>query len=453
MKIFASTLLAVLLAFPAFAQEEPLYDDSFDIPEVEDKHFEFWGQAEFRAYERILNKDSAIYQQRYYDSPKDDLQADMLLRFKPEFSLKYNAAGLYARPRLDVEWSQLPLKGSSKPDEPSEMFFKNDDHWAGEIMLEEGFASWRPEPWFTAEIGKKVLKWGKGYAWNPVSFASRPKDVDDPDQTREGYVMGYTDAIFSFDGPLKTFAVTPVLVPVREQVNAELATQDSLLYGGKLYFLLYDIDVDLMAMAGDGYDTSLGMDFAANITENFAIHGEAAVKIDHKKTVFDASGATENYSDNAWSFLLGIRYLTESDTTFLLEYYHNGDGYSNSQLKEYYNYVHDAYDDYLLTGSAAKINTSKNVSGYYNKSSVGQDYAYLRIAQKEPFNILYLTTTMTVIANLGDKSVSFNPELSYMLTSNMELKPRFTIPTGSDDSEFGNKLNAVRGELRLVYSF
>ncbi len=53
------------------------------------------------------------------------------------------------------------------------------------------------------DIGKKTLKWGKGYAWNPVAFADRPKDPDDPEQAMEGYIIASTDFIRSFDGPLK----------------------------------------------------------------------------------------------------------------------------------------------------------------------------------------------------------------------------------------------------------
>ena len=40
-----------------------------------------------------------------------------------------------------------------------------------------------------------------------------------------------------------------------------------------------------------------------------------------------------------------------------------------------------------------------------------------------------------------------------MLTSNFELRPRLILPLGSSDTEFGNKLNAARGELRCVYYF
>ena len=58
------------------------------------------------------------------------------------------------------------------------------------------------------------MKWGKGYAWNPVAFLDRPKNPDDPELPLEGFVIASADTIKSFDGPLKTFAFTPVLVPV-----------------------------------------------------------------------------------------------------------------------------------------------------------------------------------------------------------------------------------------------
>ena len=65
----------------------------------------------------------------------------------------------------------------------------------------------------TIDIGKKTLKWGKGYAWNPAAFVDRPKDPDEPEQNLEGFIVASMDWIRSFRGPLKTVSFTPVLVP------------------------------------------------------------------------------------------------------------------------------------------------------------------------------------------------------------------------------------------------
>lgn len=46
------------------------------------------------------------------------------------------------------------------------------------------------------------MRWGKGYAWNPVGFVERPKDPNDPELAREGYWMASADYIVNFTGPL-----------------------------------------------------------------------------------------------------------------------------------------------------------------------------------------------------------------------------------------------------------
>lgn len=470
----------ILWTTQSLAAGETSYDLDFDIPEAQSKEvFKLWGYSEFRPFLRILDTNSALYKQRYFKDPQNAAQTNYLLNLRPEMSLDYGQIGAYARPRLEVDWSEVK-GGNLVLDEPSEEFWEHDAHWGASIMLEEGYATWRPSPALTVEAGKKVLNWGKGYAWNPVAFASRPKDVDDPDHAREGYVMSYLDYIRSFDGPLKTLAFTPLVLPVAYRLNAELASGDSLLVGGKVYALLYDTDIDLMFMAGQNYDTRVGFDFSTNLTSNFEIHGESALRFGYNKNIINADGQIRSKKFDALSLLVGFRYLNSMDTTIIAEYYHNGEGYGPGELSDYYDLINSGYDEYvdnktqsyiqqnlkLLQGggkgnssnssgnnSASLMKDSAQVADTYNKSTAGQDYLYLRISQKEPFNILFLTPTVTLITNLGDLSCSLNPEISYMVLPNLELKPRLVIPLGAPNSEFGEKMNAFRGEFRVTYYF
>ncbi len=470
--------IALIAAFPADAAEDTAYDLNFEIPEAESKEvFKIWGYSEFRPFFRVLDTNSALYRQRYAKNPQNDTQTNYLLNLRPELSIDYGQFGAYARPRLEVDWNEVK-SGSLVLDEPSEEFWERDRHWGASIMLEEAFVTWRPSPTFTAEAGKKVLNWGKGYAWNPVAFASRPKDVDDPDHAREGYVMSYLDYIRSFDGPLKTLALTPLILPVADRLNAELANGDSLVVGGKVYALLYDIDLDLMVMAGNNYNTRIGFDFSTNLTSNLEIHGESALRFGYNKNIINTNGEIRSKTFDALNFLVGIRYLNSFDTTIIAEYYHNGEGYSPGELRDYYELINNGYDEYvdnqtnsaiqknlkMLKGnyqgtsgsnanSTSLLKDSSQVASTYNKSTAGQDYLYLRITQKEPFNILFLTPTLTLITNLGDLSCSLNPEISYMVIPNLELKPRLVIPLGGRLSEFGEKMNAFRGEFRITYYF
>ncbi len=50
----------------------------------------------------------------------------------------------------------------------------------------------------------------------PVAFVSRPKDPDNPTETLEGFYVVSADLIKSYAGPLKTVALTPVILPVTQ---------------------------------------------------------------------------------------------------------------------------------------------------------------------------------------------------------------------------------------------
>jgi hypothetical protein len=450
---FLLTLLTLSFLVPAHAQEDE-YDLDFDIPEVEDNNgFDFWGQAEFRAYSKFLDENSALYKQKYYNKAQENPAYELLLQVKPEISWEKGEVGAYIRPRLEVGWSQMVGGSSAQMDEPSETLFDSDKYWEGKILAEEALLKWTPSPSKAFEVGKKVLKWGKGYAWNPTAFIARPKDVNDPDQSREGYYMALGDFISSHNGTVSTVAFTPVVSTVGKNINEGLADGDTTLIGGKLYLLAYDTDFDLMVMAGDKYDTSIGVDFATNLAENFAIHGEAALRMGYAKTLIDSAGNTSVDNINAWSFLLGMRYLTETDTTYIVEYYHNGQGYSQSEMREYYKLIEDGYDVYKATSNTALLKSSTTVSQYYNTSSAGRDYLYFRVSQKEPFDILYLTPTLTTIVNIADGSFTLNPEIAYQYSTNFEIRPRMTIPIGGARTEYGEKVNKVNAELRLTYFY
>jgi hypothetical protein len=78
-----------------------------------------------------------------------------------------------------------------------------------------------------------------------------------------------------------------------------------------------------------------------------------------------------------------------------------------------------------------------------------RDYLYLRISQKEPFDILYITPAITTILNLDDRSFSLSPELVYDGITNLELRLKGTVLVGDSFSEYGEKPNDARLELRV----
>ena len=82
-----------------------------------------------------------------------------------------------------------------------------------------------------------------------------------------------------------------------------------------------------------------------------------------------------------------------------------------------------------------------------------RDYLYLRINQKEPFDILYFTPSITWIYNVNDESYSLSPELLYTGITNFELRLKGGFIVGDRQTEYGEKLNDYRVEFRVRYYF
>jgi len=73
--------------------------------------------------------------------------------------------------------------------------------------------------------------------------------------------------------------------------------------------------------------------------------------------------------------------------------------------------------------------------------------------QKEPFDILYFTPALTVIANADGRSLSITPELLYAGVTNFELRLRAFFLSGGSGMEFGEKQNSRRIELQARLYF
>ena len=431
MRLWAA--LAVLLAISygmALGEEEY----SFDLSEIEKKPWHIGGYFEFRPVLFGLDTDSALHKLRLYDHDKENVREEYNLRALLDGSYKKGTTELRAIVNTDLRKSYLG--------------------WSEETTLYEGYMSSRPSSTFDFSIGKRTLKWGKGYAWNPVAFLDRPKDPDDPELAREGYVVVSADYIKSFDGPLKTFSFTPVLMPVYEHINDDFGINNRLNFAGKMYFLLYDTDIDLIFLASGSKTSRCGMDFSRNITSNFEVHGEFAFVNDHQKRFINSDGALFGSEYDATSYLLGLRYLTKSDTTYIFEYFHDATGFAESEMTDYFSFIDRGYDTYLASGDDSTLRRASNAAGgSYNRRNPMRDYLYLRASQKNPFDILYFTPSLTGIFNTADRSFSIGPEFLYTGVKNLELRLKTIFLVGNSDTEFGEKQNNCRAELRVRYYF
>ena len=410
--------------------EESSSEYSFDMSAYEKSPYSFGGYFELRWEHLNLNQEAALYELSEYQAQalnKNDTYAAAL-----QFESRFQGENWMLYARFNPESYQNELRTESV------------------FNTHELYASWKANSSFSVDAGKKLLKWGKGYAWNPVGFVERAKDPNDPDLAREGYGVLTADWINSRSGDLRTLTLSPVYLPVREDLNSDFGSEHNNT-AIKLYMLYKDTDIDFMYLANGSFTPRFGFDFSKNLLTNFEVHGEWARITNFAEKSLDAFGVVSSNIHDANKWLLGFRYLNALDTTFIAEYYFNGTGLDGDSMENFYALV-DAIPQQADPATARAKALALAQSGFLKQSNMRQ-YLYLRIQQKDAYDILYFSPALTLIQNIEDHSYNLVPELLYTGITNLELRARANIIRGGDNSEFAEKQNSAKGEIRARYSF
>jgi hypothetical protein len=398
---------------------------TFDAAQYEKKRWELGGYFELKADRFDLNRGAAFYALNFAGEPRRD--------------------------HLDRQTATLKLAGKARAGDwlltartHSELTHDQLAH-AHENRFDELLTSWKPSPGFSLDAGKTVLKWGKGYAWNPVGFVERPKDPNDPELAREGFTVVAADMVHTFqDGALKTLAFTPLLLPVTSHINEDFGRPDHVNVAAKLYLLYRDTDIDFYFLNQGSRSRRYGADFSRNLATNLEVHGEWARIGSQEAATLDAAGNVRRRAAPATSWLIGMRYLSERDTTYIIELYRNGPGFSEGEYRVFTQLVKRAS---AAGGDSGKLQRARSLAPAYGRQNPLRDYLYVRMSQKEPFDVLYVTPALTAIVNLKDKSYSIAPELLYTGFNNVELRARAIVLGGRANTDFGEKQNERRIEL------
>jgi hypothetical protein len=382
----AVALAGACLAGAALAQDGEKF--SFDASQFEKKPYEFGGYLQASGERQRLDRGSALFPLQF-----------------PGVVDRYNDRGIAA----------AELSGVFRRDALRAQFLAHAEHVndlrgaSSEAKFYEAYLSWQASPGTSWEAGKKTQRWGKGYAWSPVAFLERPKDPEDPELAREGFVAMAGNFVRTPGGALQNYSITPLLVPTRSDLNSDFGAADHWNPAAKLSLLYRESDIDFLWLGEGSRSARYGLDFSRNFGTNLEVHGEWARVSEPAST----------------STLLGLRYLTERDTTWIVELYRNGAGLTEAQFR---------------ARPVGQPNPMRN-------------YLYLRASQKEPFDILYFTPSATTIVNLDDGSYSLIGELAYTGFKDVELRLRAAANRGDRLTEFGEKPVDARVELRARWYF
>jgi hypothetical protein len=423
--------LVLLLAVAGAGAAE---EYSFDSSAFEKKPFEIGGYLELKQEDFALNRPGAFYKLNDFNQPQRETLDRTTGTLQLAGKLRQGIGTFDFRTNSSLQRDQLAH-----------------DH---DNTIFEAAYSIRPDPGITMEAGKRALRWGKGYAWNPIGFVERPKDPNDPQLAREGLWMANSDVIFNPGGDVQTIAFTPVLLPVGSDLNSDFGSTGHLNPAAKLYLLYRDTDIDFAWQGKGSRPARFGMDFSTNLVSNLEIHGEWARIQQFTKPVTDSTGQVRTQVGNATSYLLGARYLTASDTTYIVEYYRNGTGYSELEAQQFYQLVNLAFAQQQQTGSTALLQKALSLSqGSYGRPNPGKDYLYFRAQQKDALGIVYFQPAITAMMNLQDRTYQVTPELFYTGINNLELRLKFFMLQGGSSTDFGEKQNRRKLEFYARYYF
>ena len=429
--------LWVLFFFTAVAYAE---EYSFDVDEYEEKSYEFNGNIRLNSIFIYNNRNSKLFILKYYNRERDDYS--LMYYIRPELFLKYN-------------YDKISFNCGGNLN-----LYNIDNEWDNKETLYECNLNYSPEN-FSIDIGKKNLIWGKGYIWNPVSYAGRQKNVDDIDAALEGYYLLNLKWVKSFESCLSNIAINFVILPSYNKFNEDFdniyTDYEDLGYENnyyetthfitKLYGLLFNTDIGFYLLLNHRNSNKAGIDFSKNLLTSWEIHFEYSYENRYTQYYMDESGAVENKTRQNNNFLAGTRYLTDNEITFILEYLHNSGGLTKDQSDIFYNQI-----EFSLNNGTAVSYYKKN-SLYLNRQFVSKDYIYFKAIRPQPFDILYFTPSFYSVFNFTDRSQISTIEFKYTGITDFEFILKGSFLSGSSLTQYSEKVSRQKYNFQLRYYF
>lgn len=399
-------------------------DFSFDIGSYQKKPYEVSGYIGATVTQFNVDDNSAFSGLSFQDSLPEDFR-----RLNGELELN----GLY---RVDQGNLQFRLFSEYQTDTLNTL----DTH-----TLQEAYWHYQPNVNWQLNLGKQSVKWGKGYAWNPVGFIERLKNPNDPEANREGYTMLATEWNHSFSGSIQNLNTSFYALPETDNLNSDLSDKNTLLIAIKTSLLIHTTDLDFYLSHSSVHKTGMGFSFASNLSSNLEIHGDLAWRRNVNQTRI-SNDSLQSWNESQFQSLLGFRYLSDNEITWIFEWLHKPQAFSKSDMNEFYRLVKSTDSEQLKLAKQARLNG-------YGEVNPGKDSLYLKASQKDWLDVVYLNAALSGFYNPHDQSFSLSPELIYPPFKNSEIRLKSSHLFGSRNSEYGEKLSDNKLEIRFRWYF
>lgn len=303
------------------------------------------------------------------------------------------------------------------------------------------------------QIGKKILKWGTGYAFNPTGVVEPGRLPSDPSD-RLKLNDGRNLASLTMFIDKNSFSI--VYLNDYQIKNSKLYWSENEI-AARANTYLGGFDLSLVGHYKSGNRLELGFNSSCVIGDNLEIHGEVLGKKGSSQeyheilnsnngvqkffTTYPYSGIYDSSEKLFWKILVGSQYTFDNGLNVVLEYYHNDDGLSPSQWKTWLDFVkfHNNIQNGTIEVASELVDASKHNLLWALKTlsttrGVMKDYFFTRIYYSENDWI----SELLCMINANDGSSVLIPTFTYKFSKYLSAYLRYSCYAGSSDSEYRN---------------
>jgi hypothetical protein len=299
--------------------------------------------------------------------------------------------------------------------------------------------------------GKKILRWGTGYAFNPTGVVEPQRSPSDPSDR-----LNQNDGrnLVSLTGFFGKTSITAVYLNDARYANSSFRWGDNEL-AVRAYSFLGGLDISLVGHYREGDRLEVGANSSYVIGDNLELHGEILGKrgssglyhpiitSDNPAQIFGSYPYLPLFADSRRIFLktlIGGQYTLEDGVNIALEYYHNSEGLSVQEWQRWMNFV--KFQDAVQRGAVpvppdlivpSRMNLLWSLLTLSTRGTM-RDYLFARGAYADD------TWGCEVICfmNANDQSIVAIPTLTWKASLSLSVYVRYTAYAGRDGSEFGS---------------
>lgn len=401
----------------------------------------------FEVNDTINFRLSVIHESKYHQINSTPLNVNNKL--VPQ--VRYNS---YFSADLFLNWHafSFDIKGNANYNERDKSDFQ--------YLVREFYFDHALGDYLHVTVGRKILKWGTGYAFNPTGVVEPQKEASDPSD-RLNRFQGRQ--IFALDAYLGSHSLT--LIYANELRFNEGFNRGKNEFALRFYSLVGDVDVSLIGYWKEKEKSKVGFNTAFTYGTHLEFHSEFITQIGTNKQyhqILDSTNYQIYFGTNPYSaryrsskqlfykLLLGAQYIFNSGLSFMAEYYYNRAGLSRSEWEQWRNFT--LFHQKQITEISP--NPTSVIDFYHALKTLDRDgtlrhYGFIRAylpLQKSGLELI-------LYENLVDWSGIFISTFNYYFNSHTGAWIRVSYYRGKEDSEFGMLFSKSAIQVGVRISF